>query len=149
MDQVVSLDYYYWAITIMKPSKLQIVRLTSSYYVKLKFSTDVIHVPDACKDYTNTFFLLAKNSLSKEIGSRKLENQPSNFDLDYLVRDINIPPLTKNELENLATNIPWMAEVTVHTLSNKLQEINRNYPYTMPAWLKIMLITSTIMLLLL
>ena len=62
-----------------------------------------------------------------------------------LVRDINIPPLTKNELKKLATNIPEMAEVTVHTLSTTLQEINRNYPYTMLDWLKIMLtITSTV-----
>ena len=75
----------------------------------------------------------------------------SNFDLDYtdisdftLVGDINFPPLTKHELENLATNIPEMPEVIVHTLTTKLQEINRNYPYTMPDCLKIMLtITST------
>ena len=82
MDQAISLDYYYWAFTTMKP-KLQIVCLTSSYYVKLKFPIDTIHVPDACKAYTNTFFLPARNSLSKEIGSRKLENQPSNFDPGY------------------------------------------------------------------
>ena len=56
-----------------------------------------------------------------------------------LVRDINILPLTKDELERVATNIPEMAEVPVHMLSNKLQEINSNYPYTMPDWLKIML----------
>ena len=38
-----------------------------------------------------------------------------------------------------------MAEVTIHTLSNKLHEINSNYSYTMPDWLKIMpTITSTI-----
>ena len=38
-----------------------------------------------------------------------------------------------------------MAEVTVDTLSTTLQEINRNYPYTMPYWLKIMLsVTSTV-----
>ena len=38
-----------------------------------------------------------------------------------------------------------MAEVTDHALSTKFQEINRNYPCTMPDWLKIMLtITSTI-----
>ena len=38
-----------------------------------------------------------------------------------------------------------MAEVTVHTLNTKLKEINRNYPYTMPDWFKIMLtVTSTI-----
>ena len=119
-DQAISLDYYYWAITTMKPSKLQVVCLPSSYYVKLKFPIDIIHIPDACIANTNTFFLPARKSLSKEKGSRKSENQPSNFDLDYpdvsdftLVRDINIPPLTKNELEKLATNIPEMAEVTL------------------------------------
>ena len=98
------------------------------------------------------FFLPACNSLSKEIGSRKLGNQPTNFDLDYtdisdftLVRDIKIPPLTEKELENLATNIPKMVEVTVQSLSTKLQDINRNYPYTMPDWLKIMLtVTYTV-----
>ena len=136
----------------MRPSKLHVVCLTSLYYIKLKFPIDIIHVSDVCKAYTNTFFLPARNSLCKEIGSRRPENQPSNFNPDYtdvsdftLIRDINIPPLTKDELKELATNIPEMEEVTVHTLSNKLQDININYPYTMPDWLKIMLtITSTI-----
>ena len=148
-DQAISLGFYYLAITTMKP-KLQIVCLTFLYYVKFKLPIDIIHVPDACEAYT--FFLPARNSLIKEIGFRKSVNQPSNFDLDYadvsdftLVRDINIPPLTKDELDRLPTNIPETVEVPVHTLSNKLQEINRNYTYTMPDWLKIMLtITSTI-----
>ena len=91
------------------------------------FPLDIIHIPDACKAYTNTFFLPTRNSLSKEIGSRKPGNQPINFDLDYtdvsdfnLVRDIKIPPLTKKELEKLVTNIPEMGEVTVHSLNTKL-----------------------------
>ena len=91
----------------MKPSKLQVVCITSSFYVKLRFPIDIIHVPDACKVYTNMLFLPARNSLSKDIGSRISENQPSSFNLDYtdvsdftLVKDINIPPLTKNEIEN-------------------------------------------------
>ena len=126
-DQAVSLDYYYWAITTMKPSKLQVVCLTSSYYIKLKIPIDIIYICDACKAYTNIFFLSARNSLGKEIGSRKLGNKPTNFALDYtdvsdftLVRDIQIPPLTKKELEKLATNIPKMAEVTVQSLNTKL-----------------------------
>ena len=50
------------------------------------------------------------------------------------------------ELEKLATNSPEMAEVTVQSLSTKLQDSNRNYPYTMPDWLQIMLtVTSTMM----
>ena len=35
-DQAVTLDYYYWAITKMVPTKLQVMCLTSSYYIKLK-----------------------------------------------------------------------------------------------------------------
>ena len=58
-----------------------------------------------------------------------------------LVRDINIPPLTKNELEKLSTYIAEMEEVTVHTLSTKLQDINRNYPYTVPDWLQLCLLS--------
>ena len=65
-EQAVRLDYYYWAITTMKPFMLQVVCLTSSYYVKLKFPIDIMHVPDACEAYTNTFFLPARNSLSKK-----------------------------------------------------------------------------------
>ena len=38
-----------------------------------------------------------------------------------------------------------MAEMTVQSLSIKLQYINRNYLYTMPDWLKIMFtVTSTV-----
>ena len=152
-DHAVSLDYYYWAITTMKPSKLQVVCLTSLFYIKLKLPINIIHIPDACEAYTNTFFSPARNSLGKEIGSSKLGNKATNFELDYtdvsdftLVRDFQIPPLMKKKLENLATNIPEMAEVTVHSLSTKLQNINRNYAYTMPDWLKIMLtVTSTVM----
>ena len=47
MDQAVSLDYYYWAITTMRPFMLHVVCLTSLYYIKLKFPIDIIHVPDA------------------------------------------------------------------------------------------------------
>ena len=142
MDLTVSLDYYHWAITTMKPSKLQVVCLTMSYYIKLKFPIDIIHIPDACNAYTN-MFLPARNCLSKKLNSRKLGNQPTIFDLDYtdvsdftLARDIKIPPLTEKELENLATNIPKKVEVTVQSLSTKLQEINRNYPYILPDWVK-------------
>ena len=38
-----------------------------------------------------------------------------------------------------------MAELTAQSFSTKPQEINRNYPYIMPDWLKIMLtVTSTV-----
>ena len=109
MDQAVSFGYYYWAITIMKPSKLQVECLILSYYIKLKFPINIIHITDACETYTNMFFLPARNTLSKEIGSRKPGNQPTNFDQDYtdvsdftLVNDIKIPPLTEKKIRKLS-----------------------------------------------
>ena len=58
---------------------------------------------------------------------------------------MQIPNLTTDELIKLATEIPEMQEVTIHSLNTKLREINRNYPWLMPDWLKIVLrITSTI-----
>ena len=58
----------------MIPSQLQAVCLTSSYYVKRKFLIDIVHIPDTCEAYINTFFLPARNSLSKEIDTRMSEN---------------------------------------------------------------------------
>ena len=58
---------------------------------------------------------------------------------------MQIPNPTTNELTKLATEIPKMQEVTLHSLNAKLKEINSNYPWSMPDWLKIGLtITSTI-----
>ena len=74
-DQAVSLDYYHWAITTMKPCKLQVVCLTYSYHIKLKFPININYVPDAYEAYTNTLFLPTRTSLSKEI---VLENQKIN-----------------------------------------------------------------------
>ena len=40
---------------------------------------------------------------------------------------------------------PKIEEVTIHSLNTKLRKIKRNYPWSMPDWLKIVLmITSTI-----
>ena len=41
-DQAISLDYYYWAIMTMVPTKLQVICLTSSYYIKLKCPVNII-----------------------------------------------------------------------------------------------------------
>ena len=37
-DQAISFDYYYWAVTTMVPTTLQVICLISSYYIKLKMS---------------------------------------------------------------------------------------------------------------
>ena len=80
-DQAIGLNYYYWAVTTMVPTKLQVICLTSSYYIKLKCPVDIIFLPDACEAYTNTFYLPARNSLSKEVDSSNVGNRFTNFTL--------------------------------------------------------------------
>ena len=57
--------------------------LTESYYIKLKCPVDIIFIPNACEAHTNTFYLPARNSLNKEVDSRKISSRFTNFTLEY------------------------------------------------------------------
>ena len=99
----------------MVPTKLQVVCLTSSYYIKLKCPVDIIFLPDTCEAYTNTFYLPARNSLSKEVDYRKIGSRLTNIILEYkdvydfaLIKGLQIPNLTTDELTRFATEIPKM-----------------------------------------
>ena len=83
MDQAVSprlllLGYYHHETFYITGGMLDIFILCQA-----QIPIDIIHIPDTCDAYTNMFLLPARNSLCKDIGSRKSKNQPSNFDLDY------------------------------------------------------------------
>ena len=129
-DQAISLNYYYWAITTMVPTKLRVICLTSSYYIKLKCTVDIIFLPNACEAYTNTFYLPTRNSLSKELDSRKIGSRFTNFTLEYkdiynfaLIKGLQIPSLTTDELTKLATEIPKMKEVTIIIIYSFIKHI--------------------------
>ena len=119
----------------MVPTKLQFICLTSSYYIKLKCPVDILFLSDACEAYTNSFYLPARNSLSKEVDSRKIGSRFTNFTLEYkdiydfvLIERLQIPNLTTKELTKLAVEIHKMKDVTIHSLNNELRKINKNYP---------------------
>ena len=136
----------------MVPTKLQVICLISSYYIKPKCPVDIIFLPNACEAYTNTFYLPASNSLSKEVDSRITGSRFTNVTLEYkdiydfaLIKRLQISSLTTNKLSKLATEIPKMKEVMIHSLNAKLRKINKTYPWSMQDWLKIILtITSTV-----
>ena len=82
-DQAISPNYYYWAVATVVCTKLQVVCLTSPYYIKLKCPVDIIFLPNACEAYPNTFSLPVRNSFSKEVDSSKISNMFTNFTLEY------------------------------------------------------------------
>ena len=53
-----------------------------------------------------------------------------------LIRGLQIPNCTTDELTKLPPKIPKMQEVIIHSLNTKLRKINRNYPWSMPDCLK-------------
>ena len=136
----------------MVPTTLLVICLTLLYYIKLNCAVNIIFLHDTCEAYTSTFYLPTRNSLSKEVDSRKTSSRCTNSTLEYndiydfaLIKRLQIPNLTTNELTKLAMKIPKMKEGTIHSLNINLRKINRNYPWSMPDWLKIVLmITSTI-----
>ena len=65
-DQAISLNYYYWDITMLIPTKLQVICLTSSYYIELKCPVDIIFLSEACEAYTNTFIYLLEIALVRK-----------------------------------------------------------------------------------
>ena len=65
------------------PTKLQVIYLTSSYFIKLKFLANIILLPDASEAYTNTLYLPARNSHSKEVDSRNIGSKLTYFTLEY------------------------------------------------------------------
>ena len=95
------------------PTKLQVMCLTTSYYIKLKCPVDIVFLPNACEAYTNTFYLPARNSLSKEADPRKIGSRFTILTLEYkdiydfaLIKRLQIPNLTTNELTRLVVEIP-------------------------------------------
>ena len=62
---------------------LQVLGLTSSYYIKFTCPVYIIFLPNACEAYTNTFYLPTRNSLRKEVDSRKISSRFTNFTLEY------------------------------------------------------------------
>ena len=99
----------------MVPTELQVICFTSSYYIKLRCPVNIIFLPNPCEAYTNTFYLPARKSLSKEVDSRKIGSRLTNFTLkceeiyDFaLIRGLQIPNLTTDELTKLAPDIPKM-----------------------------------------
>ena len=123
----------------MIPTKWEVVCLTSSYYIKHKCPVNIIFLPDACEACTNTFYLPARNSLSKEVDSRILGSKLTKFTFEYKdiygfaliigLQILNLP--TTDELTKLATEIPEMQKDTIQSLNTKLRKINstNNYFY--------------------
>ena len=82
--------------------------------------------------------------LSKEIDSSQLGIRQDQLKLHYqkikdftIISNTPVEKLTPQQLESKASYIPEMENISLDIFNTTLTEINKEYPWQMPTWLKI------------
>ena len=143
-DQALSLDSQFWAILTVQPTTMQVNCLTKTYYVELQHPLDIIFLEESCEASTVSMLLPSHTVLSKEVDLSQLGVRQDQLKLHYqkiqdftIIRNTPIEKLTPQQLESKAQYIPEMENISLDKNNTTLAEINKEYPWQMPIWLKI------------
>ena len=143
-DQALSLDSQFWVILTVQPTTMQVNCLTKTYYVELQHPLDIIFLEESCEASTVSMLLPSRTVLSKEVDSSQLGARQDQLKLHYqkiqdftIIRNTPVEKLTPQQLESKAQYIPEMENISLDEFNTTLAEINKEYPWQMPIWLKI------------
>ena len=88
--------------------------------------------------------LPSRTVLSKEVDSSQLGVRQDQLKLHYqkiqdftIIRNTPMEKFTPQQLESKAQYIPEMENISLDEFNTTLAEINKDYPWQMPIWLKI------------
>ena len=148
-DKAVNINSNYWALTTLTPTILQVTCLTTSYQIKVKYPYDIVYLPNSCEATTNNYLIPANDKISTEISfeefglsSTKLKLQYENITDFALFQKLDFPKLSQDEITHLAQQFPPLEEIKIEHIRDTLKVINENYPYIMPIWLQVFIISS-------
>ena len=116
------------------------------YYVELQHPLDIIFLEESCEASTVSMLLPSCTVLSKEVDSSQLGIRQDQLKLHYqkiqdftIISNTPIEKLTPQQLESKASYIPEMENISLDKFNTTMTEINKEYPWQMPVWLKIIL----------
>ena len=145
-DQAFFLDSQFWVILTVQPTTMQVNCLTKTYYVELQHPLDIIFLEESCEASTVSMLLPSRTVLSKEVDSSQLGIRQDQLKLHYqkiqdftIISNTPIEKLTPQQLESKASYIPEMENISLDKFNTTMTEINEEYPWQMPVWLKIIL----------
>ena len=152
-DHAISLEPNYWVVVTQAPRILHIICLQTTTYLQVKYPIDIVHLQDGCEATSSTLVLPGHSRLVKEDNSI-LNSHSVQFTLQYtkvqdfdLIKQIIPQKLSPEQLKAIGDSIPEPQTSSIMTLQGQLKDINTNYPYVMPLYLKIILTSvSTILL---
>ena len=154
-DHAISLEPNYWVVVTQAPRVLHIICLQTTTYLQVKYPIDIVHLQDGCEATSSTLVLPGHSRLVKEDNSI-LNSHSVQFTLQYtkvqdfdLIKQIIPEKLSPQQLKAIGDSIPEPQTSSIMTLQGQLKDINTNYPYVMPLYLKIVITCiSTILLVL-
>ena len=131
---------------------MQVSCLTKSYYVELQHPLDIVFLEESCEASTVSMLLPSRTVLSKEVDTVQLGLRQDQLKVHYqkiqdftIIRNTPIEKLTPQQLESKAQYIPEIENIRLDKFNSTLAEINNEYPWQMPTWLKILMtIVATI-----
>ncbi|MCG8622264.1 MAG: hypothetical protein MJE68_09755, partial [Proteobacteria bacterium] len=153
-DHAISLQPNYWVVITQAPRVLHIICLQTTTYLQVKYPIDIVHLQDGCEAQSSTLVLPGHSRLVKEDDSI-LNSHAMSLTLQYteihdfdLIKQIIPEKLSPEELKLIGDSIPDPQTRSIKTLQGQLQNINTDYPYIMPFYLKsVITVISTIFLL--
>ena len=123
---------------------MQVNCLTKTYYIELQHPLDIIFLEKSCEASIASMLLPSHTFLSKEIDSAQLGIRQDQLKLHYqkiqdftIISNTPVEKLTPQQLESKASYIPEMENNSLDEFNTTLTEINEEYPWRMPTWLKI------------
>ena len=145
-DEAIALDNTYWVTSVLKPTKLHIICLTTTSYIfKLKVPLQVTELKPGCEAFTSNMLITPMNSIQimmrnpESNKNTKLAAQLTNLRYssvrDFMsMQGLTIANLTDEELQSIAEKFPEITDVTIPELNQELNAINEVYLYEFPLW---------------
>ena len=148
-NQALSLEPNFWVVITQKLIVLHINCLQRTSYKKVQHPIDIIHLEDGCKTTSTTLVLPGHSRLIKE-DNYLARTHSVTFKLQYteiqdfrLLKQIFPRQLSPEELEKIGNSIPEPQSSSITKLQGQLKFINKNYPHSMPLYLKIVIACSS------
>ncbi len=148
----INLQDCHWAISALVSDRLFIQCLTETHYIDIQPPLQIIELPDSCEAHSKEILIPAytEQSMTRELKPPKqrfLNLSEMHVDLMdlHLFQGPVFAKLSQIDLEAMSIELKPMENIPIEEIPVQLAQINKEYPYSMPQWLVILLsVVSTI-----
>ena len=139
-DLAYSLGGYMWAISSLVGDKIQIRCIQDTHVQQIKPPLQIVHIGNGCEGYSSSISIPAKSELTNTVEIEERANFFFGFNENYTNIEaygawvhLEITELTEEQKEKLAIKLTELPPMTYTHLNKKLQELDYDYPWSVPS----------------